>query len=683
MSHLRIALAAALLSSACSSSGSPPTQPEPDAGMESPVGVRAIMSFEASAGFFDAPFPIEHRRDDDGRLRLDDFPNPQKQDTLTQVLSLAASSPTGFSLNGGIFLRFDGAIDADKLPSAEGSLEPGSPLFLVDVTPGSPRRGARVPIVSSFKAMAETYSPEDLLGVVPYPGFPLSPDTTYALVVRRSLGGADQRPLSPADAWSRLAAGEAPEGAHGPRAVSDFAPLFSFLQDEHIDPSEIAAATVWTTGDPRVSELRWRAHVATLPAPVATELSLDDDYDDYCVIKGKIDLPIFQKGPKPYDVVGSGYIVEDAAGNPVVQEQDHLGFVITVPKKAPMPAGGFPIVLFGTGSGGKARQVIDRAPAADPPNPPGLGPALYFANRGIAVLGFPAPLAWDRNPAGTSGKSATFNVGNMTAFRGNVQQGALDFTSLVALVREMKLDPTLCPSATTPSGSFSYDKDRVYMWGHSTGSTMGGLAIPTEPGISAGMLSGAGGTWLQELTIAESPVPYRTLVKLLLGYDADDEVDVFDPPLTLLQTVMDPVDVTTWAPHIARSPLPGSVPKPLLLIEGVIDTYHFPRMVDAQGVAAGLDVVGPLVDPGAQDSYALAGRGVISAPVHVDAALGPVTGVTVQREQREGIDGHHVPFEWGDVKYRYSCFFEGLAKTGQAVLLPPVDDGLAPCAAAP
>ncbi|MCA9571640.1 MAG: hypothetical protein KC656_27565, partial [Myxococcales bacterium] len=315
------------------------------------------------------------------------------------------------------------------------------------------------------------------------------------------------------------------------------------------------------------------------------------------------------------------------------------------------------------------------------PNPPGLGPALFFANRGIAVLGFPAPLAWDRNPAGTSGKSATFNVGNLTAFRGNVQQGALDFTSLVALVHQMKLDPALCPSAATPKGSFHYDKERVYMWGHSTGSTMGGLAIPTEPGISAGMLSGAGGTWLQELTIAESPVPYRTLVKLLLGYDADDEVDVFDPPLTLLQTVMDPVDVTTWAPHIARAPLPGSAPKPLLLIEGVIDTYHFPQMVDAQGLAAGLGLIGPLADPGAEDAYALAGRGVLSAPVTVDATLGPVTGVTVQRQQREGIDGHHVPFEWGDVKYRYSCFFESLAKTGQAVLLPPVDDGLAPCVA--
>ena len=682
MSHLRFAVVALLLSSACSGSGSPGSPPpQHDAG-ESP-GVRAIMSFEASAAFFDAPFPIEHRRDDDGRLRLDDFPDPAGSNTLAQVRALAAASPTGFSLNGAVFIRFDGAIDAAKLPSARDAVKSESPVFLVNVTAGSPRRGARVPIVSSFKAKAETYSPENLLGVMPHPGFPLEPDTTYALVVRRSLGGADQRPLSPTDAWSRLAAGEAPEGAYGPRALGDYAPLFDWLSDEKIDPAEIAAATVWKTGDPRASQQRWRAHVATLPAPAATELSLDDDYDDYCVIKGKIDLPIFQKGPKPYDVEGSGAIVEDASGNPVVEEQDHLGFVITVPKKAPMPAGGFPIVLFGTGSGGKARQVIDRAPAADPPNPPGLGPALYFANRGIAVLGFPAPLAWDRNPMGTSGKSATFNVGNLTAFRGNIQQGALDFTSLVALVHQIQLDASLCPSATTPSGSFRYDEERVYMWGHSTGSTMGGLAIPTEPGISAGMLSGAGGTWLQELTIADSPVPYRTLVRLLLGYDEGDDVDAFDPPLTLFQTVMDPVDVTTWARHVARTPLPGSAAKPLLLIEGVIDTYHLPPMVDAQGVAAGLDVIGPLVDPGADDAYTLAGLHVISAPAHVDAELGPVSGVTVQREQRVGIDGHHVPFEWGDVKYRYSCFFESLAKTGQAVLLPPMDDGLAPCGAGP
>jgi len=684
MSHLRFAVVAALLSSACSGSGSPPAPP--DAG--APAGVRALMSFEASAGFFDAPFPIEHRRGDDGRLRLDGFPDPANKATLAQVLGLAAASPTGFSLNGAIFIRFDGAIDAAKLPSPSDATKPESPLFLVNVTAGSPRRGARVPIMSSFKALAETYSPEDLLAVMPYPGFPLEPDTTYALVVRRSLGGADQRPLAPTDAWSRLAAGKAPEGEYGPRALADFAPLFGWLADEKIDAAEIAAATVWRTGDPRAAQLRWRAHVASLPAPQATELALSDDYDDYCVIQGKIDLPIFQEGPKPYDVEGSGAIVEDASGNPVMQEQDHLGFVITVPKKAPMPAGGFPIVLFGTGSGGTKRMVIDRAPAAENPDkglgPPGRGPALYFANRGIAVLGFPAPLAWDRNPMGLSGKSATFNVGNLTAFRGNIQQGALDFTSLVGLVHEIQLDASLCPSAAA-SGPFHYDKGRVYMWGHSTGSTMGGLVIPTEPGISAGMLSGAGGTWLQELTIAESPVPYRALVHLLLGYDAEDDVDVFDPPLTLFQTVMDPVDVTTWARHVSRDPLPGSAAKPLLLIEGVIDTYHFPRMVDAQGLAAGLDVIGPLVDPDAEGAYALAGRGVIPAPASANAGAGPgaVTGVTVQREQREGIDGHHVPFEWGDVKYRYSCFFDSLARTGQAVLLPPMDDGLAPCGAAP
>lgn len=691
MSPLRFAVVAALLSSACSSEP-PKTPPGGDAGAggESPgVGVRALMSFEANAGFFDAPFPIEHRRHDDGTLRLDDFPNPSGSDTLAQVRALAAASPTGFSLSGATFIRFDGAVDAARLPSASDATKPESPVFLVNVTAGSPRHGSRVPILSSFKTKAETYSPENLLGVMPYPGFPLEPDTTYALVVRRSLGGSDQKPLSQSEAWSRLAAGDAPDGEYGSRARADFAPLLAWLADEKIDPADIAAATVWKTGDPRTSQLRWREHVAALPAPKATELELADDYDDYCVINGKIDLPVFQKGPKPYDVEGSGAIIEDASGNPVAQEQDHLGFVITVPKKAPMPAGGFPIVLYGTGSGGKARQVIDRTAAAENPakglGPPGRGPALYFANRGIAVLGFPAPLAWDRHPTGQSGESSTFNVGNLTAFRGNIQQGALDFTTLAAVVNEIQLDASLCPSATAAGGSFRYDESHVFMHGHSTGSTMGGLAIPTEPRISAGMLSGAGGTWIQELTIAESPVPYRTLVKLLLGYDSEDDVDAFDPPLTLFQTVMDPVDVTTWARHIALSPFPGSAPKPLLLSEGVIDTFHLPRMADAQGLAAGLDVIGPLVDPDAEAAYSLAGRSVLPAPAsgNIVAGTGAVTGVVMQRAQREGIDGHHVHYEWPDVKYRYSCFFATLARTGQAVLLPPVDDGLAPCTAAP
>ncbi|MFT3771026.1 MAG: hypothetical protein QM820_36895 [Minicystis sp.] len=677
----RFFLAASLFLAACSSS--PAGNPmDSDGG---PPGVRALMSFEASAGFFDAPFPIEHRRAGDGTLRLEGFPDPAKSGALAQILALAAASPTGFSPNGAIFVRFDGAVDAARLPSVRDSVAPDSPLFLVNVSAGSPRYGERVPIDARFKAIAETYSPENLLAVMPYPGLPLQPETTYALVVRRSLGGADGRPLSPAEAWSRLAAGEAPEGANGPRAKDDFAPLLGWLAHEGLDAANVAATTVFTTGDPRAHQLRWRAHVeSSLPPPAATMLDASEVYDDYCVVKGHIDLPLFQKGPKPYDAEGTGHIVEDASGNPVVQEHDDLGFVITIPKKA-MPPAGFPIVLYATGSGGSRRHVLDRTAKAENPNdglgPPGRGPALYFARRAIAAFGFPAPLAWDRNPKGESGDSATFNIDNLAAFRGNVQQGALDFTSLVKLAKGITFDASLCPGATTTTGTFRYDPSRIYFYGHSTGSTFGGLVIPSEPGISAGMLSGGGGTWIQELTMAESPVKYSVLVKVLLGMDPEDDLDLFDPPLTLFQTVMDPVDVTNWARHIAKDPLPGNAPKPLLFIEGVIDTFHFPRMANTHGMAAGLDVIAPLVDPSAADDYALAGHGAITAPAsnNIQAPGGSVTGVTLQREQRPGIDGHHVPFEWGDVKYRYSCFFDSLVKTGTAVLPPPNDDGLADC----
>lgn len=106
MSSLRFLIVAALLSSACSEA---PEASTGDVGAE-PSGVRAIMRFEASAGFFDAPFPVEHRRNDDGTLRLDGFPDPSNSAALAQILALAAATPTGFSLNGAIFSRFDGTI---------------------------------------------------------------------------------------------------------------------------------------------------------------------------------------------------------------------------------------------------------------------------------------------------------------------------------------------------------------------------------------------------------------------------------------------------------------------------------------------------------------------------------------------------------------------------------------------
>ncbi len=118
----------------------------------------------------------------------------------------------------------------------------------------------------------------------------------------------------------------------------------------------------------------------------------------------------------------------------------------------------------------------------------------------------------------------------------------------------------------------------------------------------------------------------------------------------------------------------------MLLIEGLIDTYHFPRMVSAYGMSAGLDLAEPVLDDDAPGEYALVGRQVSATPLSANRTVNgtTVTAAVIMREQNEQ-DGHYVPFELDDVKYRYGCFLGQLAATGTAVVAGIENDPDAPC----
>ena len=663
-------------------SGAPERDPEPPAAIG---GVQVKLSFEAEAGFFDAPFPVAHRARVDGSLRVADLPNPQGNEILSQIVSLLEEGSTGFSLNADVFLPFDGRIDASRLPGSPAeSMEATSPVFLVDVSPESPELGRRLAIEASFKEDAETYSPQNLLAIQPFQGFVLRPETTYAAVVLRSLGAADGEPLGSPLALEQLKRGIAPEGQHGASAVETFDRLWSWMKSEGLDPADVAAATVFTTGNPTRELVAFRDQVRALPVPSVDSPMLVDEYAEYCVVSARLSLPEFQKGPKPYQAFGTGQLVLDDQGQLVVQERTDVELILTIPAGA-MPADGWPLVLYGTGAAGKPRQVVDRTETSMDPDaglgPTGQGPALHFARRGVAALGFPPPLAWDRHPNGSGGTLDFWNVGNLGAFRDNVRQGILDFTTLIEVAKSVELDAALCPGATTSSGTFRYDPSRLLMYGHSNGSTIGGAVIPLHPDLRAGMLSGAGGSWVHNLVLAEAPIVLRDLVGVLLGYEPGDEVDVHDVPIALFQTAMESVEMASWGRHVWQEPLAGNAPKDLLLIEGLIDPGHFPRMVNSYAMSVGMDVLEPTSEETAAAEYALVGRGGIAAPASAnsDAEGRRVTTITVQRDERPGTDGHIVPFEWPDLKYQYSCFAWSALVSGTATVPGPNPDPMAAC----
>src|SRR6185436_13358575 len=101
-------------------------------------------------------------------------------------------------------------------------------------------------------------------------------------------------------------------------------------------------------------------------------------------VVGQYTVPKIQDG----DIPGHGFIQWESEGVPKVLGSQTTRVVLAIPRK-PMPAGGFPLLIYSHGSGGEAYEVIDRGPLPEMPSPRpdpplGSGPAKYLAERGIA-----------------------------------------------------------------------------------------------------------------------------------------------------------------------------------------------------------------------------------------------------------------------------------------------------------
>lgn len=169
------------------------------------------------------------------------------------------------------------------------------------------------------------------------------------------------------------------------------------------------------------------------------------------------------------------------------------------------------------------------------------------------------------------------------------------------------------------------------------------------------------------------------LVKAALGYVESDEVDVFDPVLSLAATLWEPIEPMNQAPLWARDASVRQAPASVLLVEGVKDTFYLPRMASALAVAAQMDVAAPTVEPDMEASLAPVGGALKSPPFSANRTYAaPVTLAVVQHEAPPNDDGHYVVFRVPAAQYQYGCFFAS-AVSGAPVVAPRSADAFAPC----
>lgn len=646
-------------------------------------GTKAVLDLSGTGGFFDTPFPFDLRRHPDGNPILCDFPNPKGNGLVSAYVSATKGGLDGFGIQSGVFLRFDGPIDPGTLPAdAAWSLAAGSSVFLVDIDATSPDRGHRVPVETAFLDEAGTYNPPNLLAALPVQGFPLRSGTRYALVVTKDVLDPEGRPLVTQDYLEAFAAGNVPDCPLCAEAFDLYGELFDWLETEGLRAGTVAAATVFTTGSPAEPMFRIRDFLASMPPPEIVEPFIaTDTYEHFTVLEGGVMLPLLQDGEPPYPFSG-GEILFDAAGDPIIQCEVMSRVALAIPH-GDMPEGGWPIVVYFHGGGGIHRQVIDRGrkEEAGTPAPPGTGPALIAANRGWASIGWDGPLCGARGTGnGSIDEILFFNVFNPMSFRDNIRQAAAEATLIIHLLESLTLDPSLVPGCSVGEGPIVFDAGEIVTMGQSTGSTVSPLFLAADDRPVAGILSGAGGSWILNIEQKHSPLEMRQFVSFLVGVP-QCEIDRFNPLVSLLQMHMDASDPPSYGRYIIREPRGDAAGKDIYMTLGIYDGYFPPDLAHALSNAIGLDLMTPVIDPVSQTAVELAGGEVLDGPVtcNIDESSGPATGVFTQFAADGVLDGHHVCFQLDAPKHQYGCF---LATRGQGdcpTVPLAVEDWQAPC----
>jgi fermentation-respiration switch protein FrsA (DUF1100 family) len=691
---------------ACSSNPAPST----DAGTDtaSPdVNVSASLLFDLSADlanrehFYDFPYPSDLRLNAAGAPDLRGLPYSSSAASLLEGLVQIGQQRRGFPVVPIAYFRFSNAVAAQNIDSVIPSTGRAN-VMLIDIDPMSAERGRRFPVVASTLP-EDDYVPANTLAVAARPGFVLRAGRKYAFVVMRGLNNASGSPLATNPTFETLKRGEIPQGTLGMAARDLYAPLWQTLTTANIAVTDVAAATVFTTGDVVADTAALGNRVlerfdATIENLRVAEDDTAANHPRYCQLQATVVIPQFQRGIPPFDT--EGLFDLDGDGVPRVQtygsmpNYGRVPLVLTLPRRA-MPTAGFPLAIYFHGSGGFSASVINRGTwrvrSATNPCPQGTdtfngmtgcftlgeGPGHIMAARGIAMAGAAMPMNPERLMG--AGETAYLNLSNLKAFRDTFRQGVLEQRLLIEALERLRIPASVvaqCMGASLPTGTTEarYDMSRLIAQGQSMGGMYTNLIAATEPRIKAAIPTGAGGYW-GHFILQTQLIPGAANL-LRIAFDTPHRLSFVHPGLALLETAWEPAEPIVYMPRLAYDPLPSHPVRPIYQPVGLDDSY-FPSVVyDSVALAYQHPQAGMAVWPTMQTALTLSGLGgIVSYPLRNNLMGGsmrtPYTGAVVQYAGDGLYDPHAIYTQLDAVKYQYSCFADSFVRTGAATIADP------------
>lgn len=633
-----------------------------------PAGVYVIpQSFESLAGdtFFDHPWPSDLRKEEDGTIRFTGYPNPRQSPIIDVYIQSMAHVLDGFSPVAPGYVRFTSPLDPSTLPATPiAAADPSSSVQLIDVDVSSPEHGMRKRLALQFRKEAGVYYLPNTLAFMPALGVPLRPHTRYALVVTKAVRTESGASVSRSRDLSRVL-GLTPASGASAVARDALASSVEEIEAAGIPRGDIVQLAVFTTDAPTEETEKLRDWVlASYPAPTATPnkwVAKDQVADVIDVYEGDYGpSPDFQAGEIPFKDYGDGgKLTFDASGTPVVQREFNLRFALSIPasEACPMPAAGYPIVLYAHGTGGTYRSMLGGGDEAE-----------SLGKRCIATMGIDQIFHGTRPGAdGGNVELLFFNVQNPVAARANGPQSAIDVVQQGRLFTESAM--TLPASVSRTGTEIKFDKTRLAFMGHSQGGLNGPMFLAIDNQARGGMLSGSGSMIEIALVEKTKPVNVAGLVKsVFLGLSTDEypELDLFHPALSLAQTMVDPTDPLNYVRQIATEPRAGFEPKSVLMTEGVNadgtgDSYAPPHGIEVQAVALGLPPQNPVIHPIEELAWGdLSPITIPPAGLSGNLANGKASGVLAQWTASDASDGHYVIYDIPAAMDQAAGFVENL-----------------------
>lgn len=542
---------------------------------------------EQAPAYGRAPFPTDALREGPTLGLISGLDAMAKQHHERIAAHLAELD--GFGLRPTVEFFIQGPLDPETIPSATDTLTDA--VFVLDVDPDTGESGAAIPFEWRYDAE------RNVVAGAPAMGVQLREGTRYAAVITTDIKGPDGQAIYPSYQLKLVAQDPPARWRTTGTALEELRALPGLAQ-------RIAGLAVFTTqhaSDVLVTARNVIANTAAVAAPTLR-------FDDAALIfdsKSELDSLLGEaardaSGPRDglekwgtdnatgiaHDhiaVVATGtttiarFVGDDTGtdgpedetfeldrdGVPAVHATDSIPITVILPD-APMPADGFPVVVFGHGLGGSRHDVLN---IAEPIAAQGYAlvaidmwghGSRYSATDNGNNLAGKADFTGDRTLRDGFGDDAGLSAYidffegfmNVSAIRDSMRQSTLDMSRVAMLIRS---NPSLAAlqdpfGATVPK----LDPRKVAYLGESFGTIIGTNLAAIEPSIGLYVLNVPGGGLLDHILPTSPKISDLALPFAEQLYRTTGTLDRFHPLVGILQTIFDGADSLTFARHVLK-----------------------------------------------------------------------------------------------------------------------------------